>query len=116
MSLSALLPAAALEAQGLLAQLQGMDASAEGNFLLGGTPYTGVFGTPQVEEVLHPSGGYRRRTVVPLVAVRSQFSGAPASQQQLVRTDLAPSQTYRIEAVGLDDPLHYTFSLVRVGV
>lgn len=116
MSVNAILPAAILEANGFIAQLKGMNASADGNFQIAGTPYTGNFGNPQVEEVLHPSGGYRRRTFQILEAPMALFSAEPDSQQQLVRTDVTPHQTFRIESVVPLDSLQYRFSLVRVGV
>jgi hypothetical protein len=115
MSFFAQQQAAATEAQSILAQLQGMDASAAGNVLYGGANYFGTFGNPVVTEVMNAMGGYRKRTTIPLTMTRDQFTAAPKTQDQLARTDQVPAITYRIDSVDTDDPIHYVLELVRVG-
>jgi hypothetical protein len=112
---AAQLLAAAADAQGILAQIQGMDASAAGNVLLNGATLVGVFGDPAASEAMNAGGGYRKRVETKLTITRAQLTAAPASQTQLVRTDLAAPITYRIAEVSQDDPLHYVLTLVRVG-
>lgn len=107
--------AAFAEAGGVLAQLGGMDASAEGNAQIEGSVYTGVFGPPQIDRQMLPSGGYRQRGFLQWTALRSAFTDVPQVNKNLVRIDLAEHITYRIERVNTHDPIHYSLMLIRVG-
>jgi hypothetical protein len=114
MSLFSEIQAAALEAQSTLAQLQGMTAGGS-NVLYRGTAYVGTFGPPQVVEIMNPAGGYRKRFVVTLTITRSQMEEAPDTKEQIIRTDIDPNLTYRIDTVDSSDVLHWVLALVKVG-
>src|SRR5688572_16905692 len=115
MNLAATLRHAASVAQGLHAQLGGMAPGASGNFLYGGAPFTGVFGDNEVDEAMNPGGGFRKRLETTLRATRTQFDGVPMTQTELIRTDLGAAKIYRIAKLDTHDPLHYVFTLVKVG-
>lgn len=120
MSLSALLPAAAREAQGLLAQLQGMDASAEGSFVgPDGRTYTLLFRAADAFETQAAGRemsqhGYLDRSVVIATATRDQFTSPPVDWRRKTGTRLvpAPAQECTIASMSTDDPLHYVFVLL----
>lgn len=85
------------------------------NVLLNGGTYTGVWGQPQVQEIMLPGGGYRKRTFLPLTITRAQFDAPPASKQKVTNPKLTPQKTYTVDNVGTDDPFHYVLQLIRVG-
>lgn len=115
MSFAAQLRSAATQSEKILAQLAGMAPAATGNFTYNGATYFGVFGSPAPDELMNPGGGFRKRTELPLSATRTQFTAAPRSQTELIRTDVTPPRVYRISAVDTHDPLHYILTLVKVG-
>lgn len=85
------------------------------NSLYKGATFLGVYGVPQVDRQMLPSGGYRQRAMVPLTVTRDQFVAPPVSNCQWVRTDVSPEITYIINRVDLHDSYVYTLMLVRVG-
>jgi hypothetical protein len=103
------------EAQEILAQMMGKPASGAGNTLYRGGNLTLVYGTPRVVEPFNVGGGSRPRTEVPATLTRTQMSAPPVSKEQLVRTDVTPHITYRIDTVDTHDPIHYVLVLVKVG-
>ncbi len=107
--------AAFAEAGQVLAEVTGMASDALGNTLIAGKNYTGVYSPPQVDRQMLPSGGYRQRTFLQWVVPRAQFAAAPKPLTELVRTDVTPEITYRIERVNLHDPVHYVCTIIRVG-
>jgi hypothetical protein len=108
------LQAAAIEAQTELAEMQGMAAGGS-NVLYRGAEFVGVWGQPQATEAMNPAGGYRRRHEITLTATRAQFDAPPDTKEQIVRTDIAPPVTYRIDVVDTTDVLHYVFRCIKVG-
>jgi len=114
MSLFAEIQTAATEAQSTLAQMQGMPANGT-NVLYRGAEYVGTYGPPQVVEIMNPAGGYRKRFVVALTITRSQLTEAPDTKEQIIRTDIDPPLTYRIDTVDSSDVLHWVLALVKVG-
>lgn len=107
--------AAFAEAGQVLAEITGMDAAADGNTVIEGEYFTGVYGPPQVDRQMLPAGGYRQRTFLQWVCPRDQWVAAPKVNTTLTRVDLDPHITYRIERVSAHDPVHYTCTLIRVG-
>lgn len=105
---------AATEAQRELAEMQGMAAGGT-NALHRGVGLVGVWGPPQVTEVMNQAGGYRRRSEITFTVTRSQFTEAPDTKEQIVRTDITPQVTYRIDVVDSTDVLHYVFRCIKVG-
>lgn len=85
------------------------------NVLLNGTTYTGVWGQPQVQDVMLPSGGFRKRTFIPLTITRDQFTAAPVARVKVTNPLLTPQKTYTVEKVNTDDPFHYVLEVIRVG-
>lgn len=103
-----------VEGQRLVAQATGAPV-ANKNALIGGTGYCGVWGQPQAVEVMRAGGGYSRRMQITWTATRGQFATAPDSKLQIVRIDVTPNETYRVDVVTTDDPLHYVLTCVKVG-
>ena len=63
------------EAENLIAaETGGVD-----NVLLNGGTYTGTWGQPQVQDVMLPSGGFRKRTFIPLTITRDPPACGPCS-------------------------------------
>lgn len=114
MSLAAEIASAAQTAQAVLAELGGAQPGKK-NSLYNGTPYTAVYGQPQVERTMLPSGGYRQRTIVPLTVTRAQFAAPPVSEKKWTRTDCSPALEYIIKYVGTHDSTVFMLQLVRVG-
>lgn len=107
--------AAFADAASVLAQLGGMDSTSEGNAMVDGYVYTGVFGPPQVDRQMLPSGGYRQRSVLQFTIMRDSVVVVPQANKLLVRIDLPEQVTYRIERVSPQDPIHYILTLIKVG-
>ena len=114
MSLKDEISSAATEAQANLAELGGALPGRK-NSLYNGTPYTAVYGSPQVERVMLPSGGYRQRTIVPITVTRAQFVAPPIAEKKWVRSDCSPRIEYIIKYVGTHDSTVFMLQLVRVG-
>lgn len=112
-ALSTELAAAASEAQAALAQMQGMNESATGNFTYAGAPYFGVFGDMYVVEIPQPGGGYRKREQMTLTVTKDQTAFNPESKKQIIR--LLPNVLYVIDSVKAHDPFHWVLTLVRTG-
>jgi len=120
MSLSSEITAAATEAQGILAQLGGMAATATGNFTgPDGKPYTLAFRSADAFESqaagMEMQGhGYADKSVVIATGTRAQFDVAPLGWRRQKGTRLipAPQTEALILSVATDDPLHYVFTLV----
>lgn len=108
------LQAAASEAQSILAQMQGMEAGAAGNFLFNGKPFVGVFGKPIVDEMPVPGGGYRRSVRLPLTVTHDQ-EFAPDRMKKITRIVPAPDQVYVIDSIDDHDPLVWELMLVKFG-
>lgn len=85
------------------------------NFIYNGRGYVGVWGQPQVVEIMRGGGGYSRRSQIVLTVTRSQFETAPDTKVQIVRTDITPRENYRIDVLNTDDPFHYVLTCVKVG-
>lgn len=116
MSYHSEIQAAASEAQGVLAQIQGMSsASGATNCILNGAEFVAVFGSPRVRVIMNPGGSYRKIVEVPALLTRAQFTQPPKSEQELKRTDLTPHQSYRVARVEDHDPHYYGLALVKVG-
>lgn len=113
MSLFSELQSATTEAHANLAQLQGMGQDDDGNFLYQGAYGIGVFGRPVLQEDMQPGGGYKQRTVIPLVISRENMTTAPAEKATLTR--LFPRIEYRIVTVDKSDPLEWKLELLKVG-
>jgi hypothetical protein len=117
MSYATIMTNAANESQGILAQLQGMNESSEGNFQYNAKVGTGVFGSAVIVEIPQPGGGYRRRAQVPLTVTRDQAFAFEA-KTKLVRlspSDKFPAITYVIDNIDVHDPLVWTLVLVKAG-
>lgn len=114
MGLSDELAAGFNEAQGLLAQAGGAAAGAN-NSLYNAAAYIAVYGNPQPQNQMLPSGGWRQRTVVPCSVTRAQFTTAPAAKTKWTRTDLDAPITYIIDKVDFHDPYFYGLTLVKLG-
>ncbi len=117
MSDFAFMQSAATEAQQQLAQMMGLPADSDGNVLINGATFKGVYGHPQPVEIMNPGGGFRKLTIIMLTITRDQFvaPAQPQSQQTLTRTDIVPNLTYEIAKVDTNDPLHYVLTLRIVG-
>lgn len=120
MSLASEMVAAASEAQGYLAQLQGMAEGAAGNFVgPDGRTYTLVFRSADAMEGA-ASGmdmqghGFGDKSLVIATGARSQFDAVPYSWRRAHGTRLVPqpTQDFTILSVAIDDPLHYVFAMV----
>lgn len=109
---------AAAEAQGILAQIQGMAATAAGNFIgPDGRPYTLVFRAADALESHAAlsemsSHGYGDKSLVIATATRDQFTADPLGWRRQKATRLTPRAEVLILSVATDDPLHYVFNLV----
>jgi hypothetical protein len=114
MSHSAEMLLAAAEAQTVLAEIGGALPGRK-NTLYNGTPLLAVYGAPQVDRQMLPSGGYKQRTYLPASITRAQLGTPPTSGKQWTRTDCTPQITYRIESVGTHDSVMYSVVLVRPG-
>lgn len=117
MSFAGIIQSASVEAQGVLAQIQGMAQGASGNFLYNGQAGIGVFGQAQIVEAPQQMGGYRRRGEVPLTVTRDQEFNFEV-KTKLVRLSTSsrfPSITYAIDKVDVHDPLIWTLTLVKQG-
>jgi hypothetical protein len=101
------------EAHTAIAQAGGMSGST--NALYQGQAYTVVFGSPQVQRVMLPSGGWRQRTVVPLSVSKQAMAVCPANDTNLVRTDVSPHIIYRVDSPDKHDAYSWRCTLVRVG-
>lgn len=117
MSYATIVNAAAIEAQGLLAQMQGMTPNAAGNFQYAGKVGTAVFGSAQVVEIPLPDGGYRRRAQLIATVTRDQTFAFEA-KTKIVRLAMGniSNITYVIDFVDFNDPLVWTLTLVRFGI
>lgn len=117
MSLSGIVAGAAAESQSVLAQIQGMSATADGNFLYGMEVGVGVFGPPQIVEIPQPGGGYRRRAQLTLSVTRAQtqFSFEPKTKIMRLPNGNLPLVTYVIDSVDTHDALSWVLVLVRSG-
>lgn len=117
MSLATIVRKASVEAQGLLAQIQGTSGPTVPNFLYGMETGIGVFGAATVVEVPQPSGGYRRRAQVPLTVTRDQsFTFEPKTKIVRLSTSVQfPAITYVIDFIDVHDPLIWTLILVKNG-
>lgn len=104
---------AAAESEGIIAQMQGMEQGAAGNFQFNGATFTGVFGQATIEEIPQPQGGYRRRAVLPLTVTKTQTDFLPVAKAKLIR--LSPAITYTIDKFDANDPLVWVVLLVKVG-
>lgn len=105
---------AAAESQAVLAEIGGAKPLKK-NAIYNGIKYLGVFGIPQVERQMLPSGGYRQRTVLTFTATRNQFNVAPMAERTVTRIDRDPYIGYRILKVEHHDAFVYTLTLVSVG-
>lgn len=114
MSLFGQISSALSEAQCLLSQAQGMAAGGT-NALFRGAAIVGTWGPPRVTEVVNAAGGYRRRSEITLTVTKSQITTAPDSKEQIIRTDLEPNVTYRVDVIENNDPHHWVFNCIRVG-
>ncbi len=114
MSIASQIAAAAVEAQGVLAEVGGTPPG-ETNSLYNGQPYLAVYGTPQVQNQMMPGGGYRQRTFLSMTVTKAQFSAIPEAKKKWTRTDLMPALTYTIDSVGTHDANLYTLVLIRPG-
>lgn len=85
------------------------------NVLLNGATYTGVWGVPVVQEIMLPTGGYRKRTVIPVTITRDQFTAAPVSKHRVSNPKLSPSEEYTVDTVGTSDPFHYVLTAIKSG-
>jgi hypothetical protein len=113
MGLASELQSAFSEAHTAIAQAGGMSGSA--NALYQGQPYAVVFGSPQVQRIMLPSGGYRQRTVVPFSVSKEVMVACPANDTNIVRTDVSPHITYRVDSPDKHDAYSWRATLVRVG-
>lgn len=119
MSLASEVAGAFLEAQALIAQIQGMAAAAAGNFIgPDGRPYTMVFAsvdglTAQASGFEMQSHGFGDKSFVTATATRSQFPVAPLGwrRQKATRLIPAPATECLILSIATDDPIHYVFTL-----
>jgi hypothetical protein len=105
---------ATVEAQTEFAEMKGMTPGGT-NVLYRGVKYVGTWGDQQVTEVMNPAGGWRRRHQIILMVTCDQFSTAPDSKEQIIRTDLSPPITYRIDVLPPSDGFHYVFHCIKVG-
>lgn len=120
MSLSALIPAAALEAQNLIAQLQCMDASASGNFVgPDGRTVQMIFRAADAFESQAAGRemtqhGYMDRSVVIATATRDQFDAPPTDWRRKKGTRIYPSPATEctIASISTDDPILFVFVLL----
>ena len=111
--------AAALEAQGELAQITGMAEGAAGNFVgPDGRTYTMVFAAvdalaAQAAGMDMQSHGFGDKSFVIATATRDQFSAPPLGWRRAHGSRLVPSPAADclILSVGLDDPFLYTFAM-----
>ncbi len=94
--------------------MQGMPAGGS-NALYRGAELVGVWGPPQVTEIMNPAGGYRRRHEIACTLTREQLAAAPDTKEQIIRTDISPPITYRIDVIDTADVLHYVFRCIKVG-
>ena len=117
MNYAGIIRQAATESQRIIAEMQGMEDGAEGNFLYGMEVGTGVFGAAQIVETPQPGGGYRRRAQLNLTVTRSQTQFAFEPKTKLVRlaNGNMPAITYVIDSVDTHDPVVWTLVLVRAG-
>lgn len=116
MSFASIISSASREAQGVLAQLQGMQQNAAGNFLYNGKIGTAVKGSAQVVEVPQPGGGYRRRAQLNWTVTRDQdFSFEAKAKIVGLATGRLPAITYTIDFIDVHDPLIWTLTLVKAG-
>ena len=114
MSLFGQISSAFADIQGQLAQAQGMAAGGT-NVVFRGAALVGTWGPPRVTEVMNAAGGYRRRSEITLTVTKAQITTAPDSKEQIIRTDLDPNVTYRIDVIENNDPHHWVFNCIRVG-
>jgi hypothetical protein len=117
MSYATIMTTAATESQAILAQLQGMSPSAEGNFQYNAQVGTGTFGSAVIAEIPQPGGGYRRRAQLALTVTRDQ-AFAFETKTKLVRLSTSaqfPAITYVIDSIDTHDPLVWTLILVKAG-
>mgnify|MGYP001607839790 CR=1 FL=1 len=114
MSYNSITTKAAIQAQSVLAQMQGMTRGGT-NFTNNGAAFVGVFGHPRLVEEMNPGGGYKRRVEVGLIMTRDQIDTPPASKGTVTRTDIEPHITYRIDTVDDNDPLVWVMVLVKIG-
>jgi hypothetical protein len=107
--------AAAAEAQGHLAQLQGMEPDAVGNVLFSGhtVPLVGVFSRPVVQWVPQVGGGYRKKTSQVVSITRAQLATPPKENTKLARVDVTPPTHYAIEHVNTGNPLAWEIHVNR---
>lgn len=116
MSFASITTAASIRSQGYLAQIQGMAATASGNFLYNGEAGAGVFGSAQVVEIPQLMGGYRRRAELTLTVTREQdFTFEAKTKLVRLATGTMPSITYVIDRIDPHDPLVWTLTLVKFG-
>lgn len=120
MSLASEITAAAAEAQGILAEIGGMQSGAAGNFTgPDGKPYTMVFRTADAFEAQSAglemgSHGYGDQSIVIATATRDQFGAVPIGWRAQHGTRLVPTpaQDCVISTVATDDPYHFVFTLI----
>ena len=74
-------------------------------------PGLGVFGRPNVTWLPEVSGGYRKKTMLPLIVMRHLLPNPPKPNTQITRTDITPAIVYVVEHVDTQAPLIWTFSL-----
>lgn len=109
--------AATQRVQEYTAQAKGMAAGA-GNTLFAGdpTPYTGVYGHPRVIFIPNPRGaGYVKKTEVDLRITKGQRDSIPAFGTPVVRTDLTPNVTYKLDHAGTHDEFWWVIVLAQFG-
>jgi hypothetical protein len=120
MSLAALMRNAANTAANTLAQLQGMPAGAEGNFIgPDGRTYTSVGRAADAFEIAAlgrqmTTHGKEQKSARVHTITRDQFDAAPMSWEWQTCSILypAPATQATIASVSDDDPLFYVFTLI----
>lgn len=115
MSLYSQLQADASSALETLAQMTGKEKTASGNTLFRNGQITVLYGTPRVAEPMNPGGGFRPRVELTASVTRTQLNKAPVPGENMIRVDLTPHITYRIDTVDVHSPLFYVMVLVKVG-
>lgn len=117
MSYAYLFASVAAQAQGILAEMQGMVPGGTNVLLPNDVACVGVYDYPQVVEEPVIGGGYRKRTEVRVSITRDQPSLEGVDMDslkrlKLVRTDLPTPITYTIDKVDNQQPHVFLLTLV----